>query len=448
MTAGTNHEEITNWLVETAISLGAGEAEAYTIGSQELSIEVSNQEIETIKISENTGVGVRIVQEGRIGFAYNSSLSRQSLLEMLERAVANAKQATPDPYNTLPQEGNCQQVDIFDPDLSHVSLEEKINFAMEIEKRVRSFDSRIKVVENCTYQDTYFRVSLSNSKGISGSYQGTYCGAFANVVAEQDGDNQTGFGFQYAHKFKDLNPVLVGQEAAFRAVRMLGATSTSTRKSIVVLEPYIAASFLGIIGQSLSSEAVQKGRSLFAKKIKTKVASPLVNVIDDGTLAEGIFTAPFDAEGVPTRRTNLITEGVLQGYLYNTYTAARDGVVSTGNSVRYSFKGLPQVGTTNIFISPGEMPESQLIRELDKGLYITEIMGLHTANPITGDFSVGAAGLLIENGELTKPFRGVAIAGNMMELFELIDGIGNNLRFFGGKGSPTIRVSRLAVSGS
>lgn len=441
-------EKVAGWLVETAMSLGAFAAEVFTISSQELSIEVSNQEIETIKMADHAGVGIRIIQDGRMGFAYNSSFGRQSLMEMLKKAIANAKQATPDPYHSFPPADICRKIDIFDADLSIISLEEKINLAMEIERQVRSFDARIKAVENCTYQDTLIRVCLSNSKGISGSYQGTYCGAFASVVAEQDGDNQTGFGIQYAHRFKCLDPELVGREAAFRAVRMLGAGTTCTRKTAVLLEPYVAASLLGTMGQALSAEAVQKGRSLFAKKLNTKVASSLINVIDDGTLAGGIHTTPFDAEGVPARRTSLIKEGVLQGYLHNTYTAARDGVASTGNSVRFSFKGPPQVGMTNIFITPGELSESQLIKELDQGFYITDIMGLHTANPITGDFSVGAAGLLIENGELTKPIRGVAIAGNMMELFELIDGIGNNLRFFGGKGSPALRVSRLALSGT
>ena len=221
-----------------------------------------------------------------------------------------------------------------------------------------------------------------------------------------------------------------------------------TQKAAVVLDPYIATNFLGLLSPALSAEAVQKGRSLFAGKVNQAVASPLITVVDDGRLPGGIASAPFDGEGVPTSETVLIDQGQLKGFLHNTYTAAKEGVSSTGNGVRSSFKSTPEVGSTNFFIRAGEKSPEQLIKEVPKGLYVTEVMGMHTANPISGDFSVGASGIWIEKGELTRPVRGVAIAGNIMDLLGAVDAVGSDLEFFGGKGAPTLRVSSMSLSGS
>jgi PmbA protein len=228
---------------------------------------------------------------------------------------------------------------------------------------------------------------------------------------------------------------------------MLGAAPVATRKAVVLLDPYVATGFLGLIGPALTGEAVQKGRSLFAGKVGERVASDKITIIDDGLLGGGIASAPFDGEGVPTSRTILVKKGDLRGYLHNTYTAAKDGVQSTGNGVRSSFKGTPEVGMTNFYIEAGQIPVEQLIKDISSGIYVTEVMGMHTANPISGDFSVGVSGLLIENGELTRPVRGMAMGGNIIELLENIDAVGNDLHFFIGKGSPTLRVAQLTISG-
>ncbi|MDP3050193.1 MAG: metallopeptidase TldD-related protein, partial [Eubacteriales bacterium] len=189
------------------------------------------------------------------------------------------------------------------------------------------------------------------------------------------------------------------------------------------------------------------GRSLFAGRMGERVASDLVTIVDDGTLPGGINSGPCDGEGVPTSRTVVIEHGVLTSFLHNTYTAAKDGLVSTGNGVRGSFKGSPEVGTTNFYLSPGKTEREQLLEELDSGLLVTEVMGMHTANPISGDFSVGASGLWVENGRVSHPVRGMAIAGNITDLLMKIDAVGSDLQFFGGKGAPTVRVRQMMVTG-
>ena len=215
-----------------------------------------------------------------------------------------------------------------------------------------------------------------------------------------------------------------------------------------MLDPYIVTNFLGVIAPALSAGAVQKGRSLFKDKVGEIVASSNVTIIDDGTLNGGIMSTPFDGEGIPSQKTVLIDNGRLVGFLHNTYTANKENTKSTGNSTRGSFKSTPEVGTTNLYLNNGNIERNNLIRDVDNGLYVTEVMGMHTANPISGDFSLGAAGIWIKNGELTEPVRGVAIAGNMVELLKSIDAVGNDLRFFVGMGAPTIRIGEITISGS
>ncbi|MBE3588577.1 MAG: TldD/PmbA family protein [Thermoanaerobacteraceae bacterium] len=440
--------DIARFALERAGALGAGMAEAYLSAEKELTIEVRDGRVETMKLARDRGLGLRVVQDGRAGFAFTTDLSRAAVEEIVRQAMGNAASTAPDPYRVLPGPAAAYpQLDLYDPAIRRATVEEKIEMARQMERAARDVDPRVKIIETAAYQDAESEVTLVNSQGITSRYHSAYCGLYVSLVATAGDDSQTGFALDYSLRYRELDPRKVGQEAARRAVRMLGARPVATRRAAVILEPYVATGFLGLLGPGLTAEAVQKNRSPFAGKVGQQVASTLVTVLDDGALAGGIASAPFDGEGVPTGRTVLIEGGVLKGFLHNTYTAARDGVQSTGNGVRGSFKSTPEVGTTNFFIQPGTVSPEQLIRDTASGLYVTEVMGMHTANPISGDFSVGAAGMLIENGQLTRPVRGVAIAGNLLELLQHVDGVAGDLTFFGGRGSPTIRVARMSISG-
>jgi PmbA protein len=430
-------------------SRGISLAEVFLTRSQDLSIDVSNRQVETMKLAEEIGLCLRLYHHNRLGFAYSSDFTDSALDQMVTQGVENAQITTQDEFYTLPDPvSSYPELELFDPQISQVSVEEKITLAQEIEDRARKYDPRIKITERCSYSDSVYQVTIMNSLGIWGHYQGSYCGASAFLVAEEGGDSQTGFGFQYKLKYRDLNSEVIATEAAQKAVRLLGAQSIKTQTMVTVLDPYIATNFLGLISNSFSSEAVQKGRSFFAEKINTQVASPLISIIDDGTRKGGIASAPFDGEGVPCQKNDLIDKGILQGFLYNTYTGAKEGKQSTGNCIRGSYKGTPEIGTTNLYIANGDTSKDELLKQADQGIYITDVMGMHTANPISGDFSLGASGLLIEKGELTKPVRGIAIAGNVFDLLFSIDGVGSDLTFFAGKGSPTLKIAKMTVSGS
>lgn len=434
--------------VDRARKMGAQLAEAYISSTKELNIDVRETRVETMKLAEERGLGLRVVRDGRTGFSFTTDMSQKGIEEVSRQALANCEITAEDPYNTLPPPGRAYpDLDIYDPDIRETTVEHKIEMAKHMEEAARAYDPRVKIIESSTYQDGESLVTVVNSLGLSSVFKGAYCGIYLALAAGEGDNSQTGFAMDFSLQYNSLKPEDIGREAARRAVRMLGAQPVTTRKAAVVLEPYVATGFLGIISSALTADAVQKGRSLFAGKIGSKVASNMVTVIDDGALTGGIGSAPFDGEGVPTARTVLIDQGTLEQYLYNTYTAAKDGVGSTGNGVRSSFKGTPEVGVTNFFIEAGQTSAEDLIKGVKNGLYVTEVMGMHTANPISGDFSVGVSGLLIENGEITAPVRGMAMGGNIIELFNSIDMVGNDLQFFGSKGSPTIRIAEMTISG-
>lgn len=434
--------------VNKALRHGAAMAEAYINNSKELNIEVRNGEVETMKLAEDRGMGIRVLSDSKAGFAFTTDMGDTAVEEAVKQAIANASCAEPDTHLKFPHpDSNYPEIDLYDLAIRATTVEDKIAMAKVMEKEARAHDSRISIIESSTYQDGEVEVTLVNSHGMSLCYEGAYCGMYIALVAGKGEESQTGFAMNFSLRMDDLDPVHLGKQAAGRAVRMLGAKPGSTQHAAVVLDPYVVTGFLGLIAPALSAEAVQKGRSLFAGKVGQKVASDQITVIDDGMLKKGISSAPFDGEGVPTSKTTLIHGGALQGFLHNVYTATRDGLQSTGNGVRGSFKGTPEVGTTNFFIEPGGKTAEQIISEVAKGFYVTEVMGMHTANPISGDFSIGASGLWIENGQIIRPVRGMAIAGNILELLSSVDAVGSDLQFFGGKGAPTIRVSSMSISG-
>lgn len=440
--------ELANRVVQRAQRIGASMSEAYLVNSKELAIEVREQEVENLKLAEERGLGLRVFKDGRMGFAYTADLRWEAIEQTIEEALANTSQTTPDEGNCLPEpSGDYPQLNLFDPRIRLETVENKIELARAVEKIGRGFDQRIKLTEAAGYEDNEYEVAICNSIGLMANYQGSYCGLYLVVVSQEGEDNQTGFAIQYRLRYEELDTEKVGKEAAEKAVRMLGARKIGTATLPVIFDPYVATNFIGVLSPALSAESVQKGKSFLAGKIGRRVGGE-ITIIDDGILENGIASFPFDGEGVSCGRTVLLDKGILNGYLHNTYTAKKDGVKSTGNGTRGSFTSTPEVGTTNLFIQPGRVSQAELMAGIKDGLYITEVMGMHTANPISGDFSLGAAGLRITNGKLDYPVRGVAVAGNLADLLQAVEGVADDLTFYGGKGAPSVCIGRMAISGS
>lgn len=425
------------------------DAEAFLLHDRELEIQVNNAQVETLKQAEEIGLGIRIIKNGCLGFSYTSDLADNAIIKAVNNAINIAQFTTPDEHNTLPKKQDSYPMLDFlhDDDFNIINIDEKIHLAKRVEEIAQNYDNRIKIVERATYEDTEFTSLIMNTNGLYAYEKANYGGIYIFLVAEEQGIAENGSAMMLKRKLRDINPELVAKEAAQNALRSLNAKRINSAQLPSIMEPYIMIKFMGLIAQMINASVVQKGKSLFANKEGEVVASPVFNLVDDGLLQGGIASFPFDSEGVGSRKNDIIVKGILQGFLYDTYTANKAGINSTGNAARGTFRSLPSVGTTNFTIRAGDNGPESLISDIDKGFYITEVMGMHTANPVSGDFSVGAAGIMIEMGELTYPVRGVTIAGNLIDFLRDIEAIGNDLRFFGGRSSPTIRLKSLSIGG-
>lgn len=426
------------------------QAEVFLSSTRSLKIDVLDREVESIDEIDNIGCGIRVIKDKRLGFGYTSDFNGSTLEETIDQAIENAKSSEADEHNSLPDKPTnrpAYQLDLFDPKISKTPVKEKIELALEIEASAYKTDKRVKKTEKVSYSDSESEVWIVNSNGVKVNYKTNYCGAVAQMVAGQNGEMETGFGIDFAKKFDEFKPEKAGQEAAQRAAGLLGARTVLSQKIPLVIDPFVGTQILEVLANALSSDAVQKGKSLFVDKLGNEVGSEVLSIIDNGRLPNGLVSAPFDGEGVPTQETKLIENGILRNFFFNTYTAHKGGTRSTGNAVRGSFKGLPAIGPTNLYISAGELPLDELMKGITKGLYIQRVMGIHTANPISGDFSIGAAGIMIENGEKTFPVRGITIAGNLIEMLKAVEAVASDLRFITDVGSPTLLISGITVGG-
>lgn len=440
-------------LIEMAMAEGADSAEVYYSNQIKQKIDVLGGKVDESKYAKELGMGLRVLKNKAFGFAATTDLSVEALKNTARQAVENAMCATPSEFNILPQlsqpKVNENQLEILDQDLLKQKMEEKISKALLVEKSAYAADKRIKKTEMVSYSDAAYVITLANSLGQKLSYSGTYAGASADVIAEDstDGQQQSGSAYQYVVNLKDFDPQMIGRESARQATLMLGATSWNTAKTNLIFDPMVSAQFLSAISPLVLASYVQKGKSLMAGKKGQTVASKKINLIDSGILPKGLGSTPFDGEGLATQETQLIKDGILQGYLYDFFTAQKENVLSTGNASRGSYDSAPDVSTNNFYLKPGQASSENLIQSVNKGILITRVMGMHTIDPISGDFSVGAAGVLIENGKLGKAVRGIAIAGHLSDLLNNIVEVGSDLKFYSSVGAPSLLIEGISVSG-
>lgn len=436
-------------IIERAIKMGADKAEAFIRKGKRLSVEVKGQKVDSIESSIESGFSVRVIKDGRLGFSYSTDPDKAE--EVVDRAIEASRWTERDEFIDIP-DGSSQitEMNIFDPSISRIiDLDKEArDRALIIEEAALREDTRIKKVRKASATFTEKEVYILNSLGLSKQYRTTACTAQIMVVAEDNGEGQMGWDF-YGSRFLNLVPFEeVGKNAARRALNLLGARKIAPHKVNLILDNSVATEFLGLFSALLSSENVQKGKSLLANKLKQHVISPLIDIIDDATMEDRLGSRPFDDEGVPSIRHYLVREGVIEGYMYNTYTARKEGKNSTGNAIRYGYSSLPAVGPSNIYISTSgnTVLVKSLIGSLDRGVYITELMGLHTANPISGEFSIGISGMWIEKGMIRYSIKEAIISGNILDLFKRVEAVGDDLRFYGNSGSPTLIIGPTDLS--
>ncbi|MFL5894447.1 MAG: TldD/PmbA family protein [Thermoleophilaceae bacterium] len=438
--------------VEAAVAAGADDAEAWAEHAVEREVRVYDGAVESLTDAAGNGVGIRSFSDGRWGYAYGTDLSEAGLSSLAGAAAAAARIADPDEHAGLPDEtGAADAGALASPVLADWDTAQKVELAIEVERAARAREG-VSQVEEALYADAAQEIAIANSRGFAASYESTIAYAWASAFAGEGSDLMTGLGVGMARDPSGLDPESIGAEAAQRAIDLVGARQPEGRRCPVVLDTFVAASFAGFIGGMLSADAVQRGRSLFAGRVGDEVAGQPFVLVDDGLHPEGPSSAPFDGEGSPRRRTALIEGARLLTFLYDARTARKDDRGTTGNAGRGSYRVPPSVSTTNLVLEAGPETLDDLVRRAGDGLYVATVAGLHSGvNPVSGTFSVGATGRLIENGELTTPVREITIASDLVTMLRAVQAVGGPGRWvpFGGSvRSAPVLIAEMQVSGA
>ena len=440
-------------LCAAAVESATGDeaVEAYAEESRHTEASALRGEIEGLTFAESRGVGVRLIAGGRLGYAYAADPTPDEVREAVRRARENAALAEPDEFNVLAAPSAAAPIaELYREDQANIPTDRKVALALDLERRAISIDPRASKIDAAQIGDAVSRVAIASTTGVQAEYARTDAWCVAVSLAVESDETQTGFSFAIGRGIDDLGWEAIADEAVRRAVRMLGAAKPPTAKVPIVLDQFAAMSFLGVLAGALSAEAVLKQRSLFASMVGQQVGSELFTLVDDGTITIGPAASPFDDEGVPTGRTELFTRGTLNGFLHNTYTAARTGggTRSSGNAKRGGYKSTPGVGTSNFYLDAGELSFEELLAKAEGGVLIQDVSGVHSgANPISGEFSVGATGLRIAGGALGEPLREMTVASTLPEMLAGITGVGSDLRFFSSVGTPSVLFGEMTLAG-
>jgi len=447
----TDLKSLAQQMVRRAMANGASAAECVVREGDEFSTVVRLGQVETLKESGSRAIGVRVFFGKRAASTYSSDFSAKGLDRLLNSVLELAKITSEDPHAGIPEAEQLGSVtgdlDLYYDDVYSLPSEQRIEYARSTEAAALAFDSRIKNSDGGSFDAATGRKILANSHGFIGEYRRSYCSAAAVPIAQDErGNMQRDYWFSVARSLSRLESAEhIGKVAAERTLRRLGARKAKTAQVPVVFDPLVATSIIEHIFEGVNGDSVYRGASFLAGKLGKKIAGDNVTLIDDGTLPGGFGTSPFDGEGVPTRRTIVIENGVLKSYLLNTYTAKKLGLPTTANASR-GLAGNPGIGPGNYFLQPGGKAPKAIIGEIKDGLYVTEFLG-QGANLVTGDYSRGASGMWISGGELAYPVEEITVAGNLKEMFFNIAEIGNDLELRGAMACPTIQIEGLTVGG-
>lgn len=438
-------------VVAKALRAGASDAEAVFSEGDEFETLVRLGQVEQLKEAGSRALGLRVFQGQRTASASTSDLSLQGIEQLVASAMALVRVTSEDPFAGLPERGEFGAIsgdlDLYYEDVYSLPAAERIEYARRAEAAAMAADPRIQNSGGGSFDAATGRKILANSRGFAGEMRRSSCSISAQPIAvAPDGSMQRDYWYSSQRSLELLeSPEAVGAEAARRTIRRLGAKRVATQRVSLVFAPEVSRSILGAILGAVNGSAVYRSASFLAGKLGETVAGANLTVIDDGTMVGGFGSAPFDGEGLPTRRKLVLENGVLQSYLLNTYAARKLGLHSTGNASR-GLAGSPGISPGNFYLQPGAQTPEEILRDISQGLYVTELIG-HGVNIVTGDYSQGASGLWIENGELAYPVEEITVAGNLKEMLHNISAIGNDLVFRSAVACPTIRIDGMTIAG-
>ncbi len=441
--------------VEAALNeaRGRGEAEALLVRGRSFGVRVFRNEVERFSHSESYGLGVRFLDGRKVGYAYTERVTPEDAADAAREAVANAEWASDEEGAGIDAFAEPEEVKgLHNPKLEEIAVADKIALARELEKDALAFDDRVRNVPYAGYEDGSFEVRVANTRGLDRSYRSNYAAAYLQALAEDGKDKKTGFEVLVTREFSEFDPKALAEKAAREAVELLGGKGLEPCRCPVVFERRAFSSMLGAVSALFSAKLVLEGKSLLAGRVGERVGSERVTVVDDGLLEEGPASRPFDSEGCPCRRTELVSRGVLRGFLHNSQTARRMGASSTGNAAR-SYKGSLGVAPSNVYLEKGAKKLEELLSTHERCILAVQLQGLHSGvNVVSGDFSLGLNGFLYEKGRRVRPVGEATVSGNLLGMLEAVEDVADDFKFEppGGStciGSASVLVGDLAVGG-
>ena len=428
------------------------ELEVYVARSVEVDVRAYNGEVESLSSASSAGVGVRVIVDGRQGFAYAGTLDMPVIEQTLAQARDNVAFATPDEHVALvhPDGVAPTSLELWDDAVLAASTSTKVELALDLERRTRSADPRVRQVASADYGDTASEAAIATSTGIVASARRTVCSLSVIAIAGEESESQTGFGFSAGRAPHELDPERAARDATERATRMLGATKARSQRCAVVFDPWVTSTLLAIVASALSGEAVTKGRSFFAGRIGEDVAVPAVRLVDDPTDRRAFGASAYDAEGLACRHNVLIEGGVLRGFVFDSTSARRAGTTSTASAVRGGYASTPVAGCRALQLAPGPLVQEEILADLDGAFYVQSVTGVHSGvNPVSGDFSVGAEGLMVRGGALAEPVREVTIASTLQRMLQSVVHVGADVEWLPGVAAgQTLALEDMALSGA
>ena len=442
--------DLAQWSLERAHAAGADAAEVLIVSAESLSAGVRMGEVEKLKSSRERRLGVRVFVGKSSATAATAEMEHDTLGEFVAETVRMARLTAPDQWSGLPDPAlhpkSLPELELSDPASGIIDADRALELARTAERAALGADARIKNSEGAEFDSGRYRVTFANSQNFANEYAGTSYGLAVAPIAEENGAMQLGHWYTHSRRFGGLDDAAsVGLTAARRALRRLGARKIKTTRAPVVFDPDMAAGLIRSVAGAASGPSLYRGASFLVGKLGQQIANANVTIIDDGTMRGGLGSKPFDGEGLPTTRKNLVERGVLQTYLLDCYSARRLNLQPTGNASR-GVGDTPSVGTTNLYLQPGPYSPEEIIRTVKRGLYVTELIGFGV-NGVTGDYSRGASGLWIEDGELTYPVQEITIAGNLKDMYMSIEMIGNDLVWRSSTVSPTLKIGEMMIAG-
>lgn len=442
---------LAEWALDEARRCGATATEVLLVSGESLEAGVRLGEIEKLKSSRERRLGIRAFVDQSSATASTAELERDALKAFIADTVRLARLTAPDPFSGLPDPAShprhLAELELTDTEHGIIGADPALDIARRAERSALGLDPRIKNSEGAGFDSGFYQILFANSQGFSGEYGGTSYSLGVAPIAESDGAMQQGYWYTTSRHFEKLEqPESVGRISAERALKRLGARKVKTVRAPVVFEPDRAASLIRALVGAASGPSLYKGASFLINRLGTQVAAPGVTIIDDGTMRGGLGSKPFDGEGLLTTRKAVVESGMLKTYLLDSYSARKLKLGPTGNAAR-SVGDAPTVSPTNLYLEPGRYSPEEIIGSVREGLYVTELIGFGV-NSVTGDYSRGASGIWIENGQLTYPVQEITIAGNLKEMFMAIEMIGNDLVWRSSTVAPTIKIAEMMIAGA